>query len=56
MSTLGPGNPATADPTGSAVPVGGGTRCYQAWYRNTQNFCTSATYNDSDGLGIVWSP
>ncbi len=57
MATLGFGNPGDLPiHTGGLVPVGGGTRYYQAWYRNTQAFCTSATYNDSNGLRIVWTP
>jgi hypothetical protein len=57
LATLGFGNLGDLPiHTGGVVPVGGGTRYYQAWYRNTQAYCTSATYNDSNGLQIVWAP
>jgi hypothetical protein len=32
-----------------------GTRTYQVWYRNAAAFCTSSTFNLSNGLEIVWS-
>lgn len=38
------------------VPPAGGSRYYQAWYRNPAAFCTSATYNLSNGLEIAWLP
>jgi len=37
------------------VPQNGGLRTYQAWYRNAANFCTSATFNLSNGLAIHWA-
>jgi N-acetylmuramoyl-L-alanine amidase len=36
-----------------AVPVGA-TRHYQAWYRNSALFCTSATFNLSNGVSVPW--
>ncbi|MBK7876849.1 MAG: hypothetical protein IPJ77_14080 [Planctomycetes bacterium] len=33
-----------------------GTRAYQVWYRNAASFCTSATYNLSNGLIVTWAP
>lgn len=27
---------------------------YQLWYRNPPVFCTSATFNFSNGVTIVW--
>jgi hypothetical protein len=33
-----------------------GTRTYQAWYRNAAAFCTSATFNLTNGLFVTWSP
>lgn len=39
-----------------AIPLAGGTRFYQAWYRNAPVFCTPATFNLTNGLGIVWTP
>jgi hypothetical protein len=38
-----------------AVPEGGGLRTYQVWYRNAATFCTSATFNVSNGLAIQWA-
>ncbi len=40
----------------SNVPSGGDLRLYQAWYRNAAPFCTSATYNLTNGLEISWLP
>ncbi len=34
----------------------GGTRLYQAWYRNSATFCTSALFNLSNGVEILWQP
>ncbi len=39
-----------------AIPAGGGRRYYQAWYRNSATFCTSSTFNLSNGLEIAWQP
>jgi len=38
------------------VPPGGGVRHYQVFYRNAAGFCTSATFNLSNGVGVVWTP
>ncbi|MBI5365005.1 MAG: hypothetical protein HZA53_17640 [Planctomycetes bacterium] len=38
------------------VPSAGATRTYQLWYRNAASFCTSATYNLSNGLRVTWVP
>ncbi len=38
------------------VPATGGTRAYQAWYRNPAPFCTAATFNLSNGLSATWTP
>lgn len=35
------------------VPAGA-TRHYQAWYRDPANFCTSDTFNLTNGVRIVW--
>jgi len=40
----------------SNVPSGGDLRLYQAWYRNAAPFCTTATYNLTNGLEISWLP
>jgi FG-GAP-like repeat len=34
----------------------GATRYYQILYRNNASFCTSATFNMSNGLRLTWSP
>jgi hypothetical protein len=40
-----------------AVPPGGGVRrTYQVWYRNAASFCTSSTFNLSNGLEVTWAP
>ncbi len=39
-----------------AIPSAGGTRYYQAIYRNVGEFCTSATFNATNGVEIAWSP
>lgn len=38
------------------LPPLGGERYYQAWYRNAAAFCTSATFNLTNGVRIVWCP
>lgn len=38
------------------IPAIGGTRYYQTWYRNSALFCTSATFNLTNGLAITWVP
>lgn len=38
-----------------AIPLNGATRSYQAWYRNSAAFCTSATFNLTNGVRIVWA-
>jgi hypothetical protein len=37
------------------VPIDGGTRTYQVWYRNSAVFCTSDTFNLSNGVTVEWS-
>jgi hypothetical protein len=32
------------------------TRVYQVWYRDAASFCTSATYNLTNGLSVTWNP
>ncbi|MBI5361987.1 MAG: VCBS repeat-containing protein [Planctomycetes bacterium] len=36
------------------LPPAGGTRSYQVWYRNAAAFCTSATFNLTNGVAIPW--
>jgi hypothetical protein len=38
------------------VPAAGGTRTYQAWYRDPAAFCTPLTYNLSNGADVSWAP
>ncbi len=39
------------------VPPAGGTRAYQAYFRDpAPTFCTSATFNTSSAFELVWSP
>jgi hypothetical protein len=38
------------------VPAGGGTRLYQALYRDPAAFCTPATFNATNGVYVVWAP
>jgi hypothetical protein len=38
-----------------AVPVGGGLRAYQIWYRNAASFCTTATFNLTNGMIVNWA-
>jgi hypothetical protein len=49
--------PAAGDP---ALSVKGGvtagdTRTYQVWYRNAAAFCTTSTFNLTNGYEIVWT-
>jgi hypothetical protein len=34
----------------------GAVRDYQCWYRNAAAFCTSATFNLTNGLEVTWAP
>jgi hypothetical protein len=37
--------------------VATGSRYYQAWFRNADpTFCTSATFNLTNGREVVWAP
>ena len=33
-----------------------GTRHYQARYRDSASFCTSETFNYTNGVALVWQP
>jgi hypothetical protein len=52
--------PQAGDPSISVkgvVPVNGAVRNYQVWYRNSDpTFCTSATFNFSNGVSVLWVP
>ena len=57
FASIGSGN--LGDPPLSVkgqIPPAGATRRYQAWYRNSQPFCTSGTVNFSNGLEVIWTP
>ncbi len=38
-----------------AVPLDGGARFYQVWYRNSADFCTTATFNTTSGVAVNWA-
>lgn len=38
-----------------AVPLAGGSRSYQVWYRNSAAFCTGATFNLTSGIFVNWA-
>jgi len=52
--------PEPGDPSISSVgliPASGGVRTYQCWYRNADpTFCTSSTFNLSNGVQVSWIP
>ncbi|MBL8862442.1 MAG: hypothetical protein JNK02_10575 [Planctomycetes bacterium] len=48
----GPGDPSVSVRGLVAAP---GSRTYQVWYRNAAAFCTSATFNLTNGLLVAWS-
>ena len=48
----GPGDPAISQRGGVTVP---GTRVYQVWYRNAATYCTSATFNLTNGVRVSWT-
>jgi hypothetical protein len=37
------------------VPLDGGRRVYQVWYRSSASFCTSAAFNISNGVIVNWA-
>jgi hypothetical protein len=39
-----------------AVVIIGGTRYYQAWYRDSAAYCTAGTFNVSNAVEINWLP
>jgi hypothetical protein len=49
----GPGDPPLVNVGG--VSANGGTRYYQVLYRNSVAFCTSATFNMTNGVRLVWA-
>lgn len=49
----GPGDPSVT--VRGAIPLAGATRSYQVWYRNSAAFCTSSTFNLTNGVRIDWA-
>lgn len=47
---------ATSIALAGGLPASGGERYYQVWYRDAQAFCSSATFNLSNGVRVVWGP
>jgi len=41
---------------GAAVITAGTTMNFQVWYRDSAAFCTTSTYNLTNGLSVVFSP
>ncbi len=57
--TLAFGNMIAGDPRISVagmVPAGGGLRHYQGFYRNAATFCSSLTFNLTNGISVSWTP
>ena len=51
--------PLAGDPSVSvrgAVPASGGFRTYQLRYRNAASYCTSDTFNSTNGVAVEWRP
>jgi hypothetical protein len=56
-ATYGAGNPGDVPVSiRGAIPLTGGTRHYQGWYRNSAAYCTPDTYNLTNGLSVAWTP
>jgi len=52
------GYPQAGDPTISVRGLlgAGASRSYQGWYRNAAAFCTSSTFNLTNGVSVLWAP
>jgi hypothetical protein len=51
------GNEVATDPSVSSagvIPSAGGVRYYQLWFRDAMPFCTTSTFNLTNGLEIHW--
>jgi hypothetical protein len=42
--------------TKGLVSAAGGWRYYQCWYRNSAAYCTSSTFNLTNGFARLWTP
>ncbi len=51
-----PGPGATSISVRGALPASGGFRTYQVSYRNSVSYCTSATFNLTNGVAVEWQP
>jgi hypothetical protein len=38
------------------IPPIGGSRIYQAWFRDNGPFCTASNYNVSNAISVLWMP
>ena len=38
------------------IPIAGATRQYQAYYRDSASFCSTQTFNLTNGVTVVWTP
>jgi len=47
------GQPSISSMSTFATP---GARFYQAWLRNAAAFCTSQTFNLTNGVEVQWTP
>jgi hypothetical protein len=57
------GTGASQYPSGADAPISvrgsnsaGAVRTYQGWYRNAAAFCTSDTFNVTNGVETTWQP
>jgi hypothetical protein len=50
----GPGDPPVS--VRGFVPLGGGARTYQCWYRNAAAFCGISTFNLTNAVEVAWTP
>jgi hypothetical protein len=50
--------PTGGDPSVSVrgLVTAGNVRNYQVWYRNAAAFCTSSTFNLTNGVSVLWMP
>jgi hypothetical protein len=48
------GAPSSNLSTLGGLPANGGTRLYQAWFRDAHAFCTGATFNLTNAVGVEW--